>query len=89
MKKISKSNAFGGRLRHRLLVCRYNVPGDIAVLEIEPGTGAIKAYTPRIVGLSGLNNPLDLAEDTANGSIYASEYSSRRITLLRPFKSGS
>jgi hypothetical protein len=47
-----KSNAFGGRLRRRLLVCRYNVPGDIAVLEIEPATGAIKAYAPRIAGFS-------------------------------------
>src|SRR5207237_280502 len=54
-----KSNTFGGRLRRRLLVCRYNVPGDIAVLELGPG-GAIKPFTARIAGFSGLINPLDL-----------------------------
>ena len=79
-----KSDTFGGRLRRRLLVCRYNIPGDIAVLELESATGAVKAYTPRIAGLANLNNPLDLAEDPARGSIYVSEYGSRRITLLRP-----
>jgi glucose/arabinose dehydrogenase len=79
-----KSTVFGGRLKRRLLVCRYNVPGDIAVLQLESATGAIKTYTPRIAGFSGLRNPLDLVEDAANGSIYVSEYGVREITLLRP-----
>jgi hypothetical protein len=78
-----KSNAFAGRLRRRLLVCRYNVPGDIAILELG-ARGTVQAYTPRIAGFSGLSNPLDLAEDPATGSIYVSEYGARRITLLRP-----
>src|SRR5206468_3046736 len=44
-----KSDNFGGQLRRRLLVCRYNVPGDIAVLELNPG-GTVAARTPRIAG---------------------------------------
>jgi glucose/arabinose dehydrogenase len=78
-----KSDAFGGRLKRRLLVCRYNVPGDIAVLELGP-SGAVTSHTSRITGFSALSNPLDLVEDTSTGSIYVSEYGARRLLLLRP-----
>ena len=76
------SGAFAGRLRGRLLVCRYNVPGDIAVLEIE--AGKVTSTTTTIPGFTALANPLDLTEDRETGNLYVSEYGARRITLLRP-----
>jgi glucose/arabinose dehydrogenase len=77
-----KSSAFAGALRGKLLVCRYNVPGDIAVLQIE--AGKVTSLATSIPGFAGLANPLDLAEDVDTGKIYVSEYGARRITLLRP-----
>jgi glucose/arabinose dehydrogenase len=78
-----KSDTFGGKLKRKLLVCRYNVPGDLAVLEL-CADGTVKANTTRIAGITGLSNPLDLVEDPTSGSIYVSEYGARRITMLRP-----
>ena len=77
-----KSATFGGRLRGKLLVCRYNVPGDIAVLQLE--AGKVTSTATSIAGFTALANPLDLAEDEQTGNIYVSEYGARRITLLRP-----
>jgi glucose/arabinose dehydrogenase len=77
-----KSATFGGRLRGKLLVCRYNVPGDIAVLQIE--AGKVSSTATSIDGFTALANPLDLIEDEQTGNIYLSEYGARRITLLRP-----
>jgi glucose/arabinose dehydrogenase len=78
-----KAGVFGGALRGKLLVCRYNVPGDLAVLHIS-GDGSVKPRAARIAGFSNLSNPLDLCEHPRTGSIYVSEYGARRITLLRP-----
>jgi glucose/arabinose dehydrogenase len=78
-----KSSAFGGKLRDSLLVCRYNVPGDIAVLQIN-ANGTITPATKEVGGFGNLSNPLDLAEDPNTGCIYVSEYGARRIMLLRP-----
>ena len=77
-----KSATFGGRLRGKLLVCRYNVPGDIAVLQIDAGT--VSSTATSIAGFAALANPLDLTEDERTGNVYVSEYGARRITLLRP-----
>ena len=77
-----RSAAFDGRLRGKLLVCRYNVPGDIAVLRAD--AGKVTSLATSIGGFTGLANPLDLAEDEQSGNIYVSEYGARRITLLRP-----
>ena len=77
-----RSSAFGGKLRGKLLVCRYNVPGDLAVLRIDGS--AVTAYPNAIDGLTGFANPLDLTEDPATGNLYVSEYGAQRITLLRP-----
>jgi glucose/arabinose dehydrogenase len=79
-----RGQSFGGQLRDKLLVCRYNVPGDIAVLHIE--AGKVKAHATNIPGLSGFANPLDLTEDPETGNLYVSEYGARRITLLRPLE---
>ena len=78
-----KGDVFRGALCGKLLVCRYNVPGDLAVLHIN-GDGTIKPAATRIAGFTDLSNPLDLCEHPRTGSIYVSEYGARRITLLRP-----
>jgi glucose/arabinose dehydrogenase len=77
-----RSVACGGRLRGKLLVCRYNVPGDIAVLQVE--AGRVVSVSTSVAGLTALVNPLDLTEDEQTGNLYVSEYGARRITLLRP-----
>src|SRR6185436_14865354 len=56
-----KSSAFAGKLRGKLLVCRYNVPGDIAVLQVE--AGKVTSPPTSIPGFTGLVNPLDLTEE--------------------------
>jgi len=78
-----KAGVFGGALRGKLLVCRYNVPGDLAVLQINHD-GSVKPATTRIAGFTDLANPLDLCEHPHSGSLYVSEYGARRITLVRP-----
>jgi glucose/arabinose dehydrogenase len=78
-----RSHAFGGRLRNRLLVCRYNAGSDILCLTLD-ADGNVSSSTAGIPGLTGLTNPLDLAEDARTGCIYVAEYGARRITLMRP-----
>jgi glucose/arabinose dehydrogenase len=78
-----KSGVFSGSLRGKLLVCRYNVPGDLAVLQIN-NDGSVTPATTHIAGFTDLSNPLDLCEHLPSGAIYVSEYGARRITLLRP-----
>jgi glucose/arabinose dehydrogenase len=78
-----RSNAFGGRLAGKVLVCRYNVGGDVLCLSLD-GAGNVRGAHAGIPGFSGLTNPLDLADDPATGAVYVSEYGRQRITLLRP-----
>ena len=78
-----KGDRFDGALRGTLLVCRYNVPGDLAVLHIN-NDGSIAPATTRVAGFTDLSNPLDLCEHPPTGGLYVSEYGARRITLLRP-----
>ena len=78
-----RGGAFGGRLRNKLLVCRYNAGSDILCLSLD-GDGNVASATAGTFGLTGLTNPLDLAEDVRTGCVYVAEYGARRITLLRP-----
>ncbi|WP_347160005.1 Ig-like domain-containing protein [Pontibacter chitinilyticus] len=87
-----KSNAFGGKLQGKLMVCRFSGGDDIIILE--PGT-----TTPEIIKATegikvpGLRrpfaNPLDVIEDVTTGNLYLSEYydgngdGQPRITLLK------
>jgi hypothetical protein len=80
-----KSSVFGGKLRDKVLVCRYSIPGDITVLELGAG-GRITPLHTEIAGFTKLSNPLDLIEDPASGCIYVSEYGARQVTLLRPLR---
>ncbi|WP_231122047.1 choice-of-anchor D domain-containing protein [Motilibacter peucedani] len=76
-------SAFGGALDGTLLVTRYSSGKDVAAYGLAPG-GAVTAQLPPVVGLSGLADPLDLAEDVRNGDLYVTELAAGRITLLRP-----
>ena len=76
------SDAFDGRLKRRLLVCRYNVGSDIIVLALDD-KGDVRSAQIGVAGLGKLANPLDLAEDPRNGNLYVSEYGAQCITLLR------
>ena len=78
-----QSSAFAGRLKHQLLICRYNVGSDIIALALDKN-GNVTSDRFGILGLSNLINPLDLTEDARTGNLYISEYGAMRITLCRP-----
>ena len=80
-----RGNAFGGKLNGNLLVVRYSSGLDIESFQVAAG-GALSNRTYGITGLSGLDQPLALFEDTAKGNLYVSETgnNSQRLTLLRP-----
>jgi glucose/arabinose dehydrogenase len=76
-------NAFGGKLNHKLLVCRYNVGSDIIALTLDKD-GNVIGDAFGFPGMSQLVNPLDITEDRRAGNLYVSEYGALRITLIRP-----
>jgi glucose/arabinose dehydrogenase len=78
-----KSDAFGGRLRGRLLVCRYSGGDDIVVLTPGP-RGQITEAISGIEGFKQFVDPLDLVEHPRTGAIYVAEFSGQKLTLLRP-----
>jgi glucose/arabinose dehydrogenase len=78
-----RSNAFGGKLKGKVLICRYNGGSDILCLDLDAAGGVRTAHVA-IPGLTNLTNPLDLTENPATGCIYVSEYGAQKITLLRP-----
>jgi hypothetical protein len=87
-----KSNAFGGKLKGKLLVCRFSGGDDIMVLQ-PGGTGMDIVAATEGIKVPGLrrpfSNPLDVIEDVRTGNLYLSEYydgngdGKPRITLLR------
>ena len=78
------SNTFGGKLKHKLLVCRYNVGSDILALTLDKN-GNVVADTFGFPGATQLINPLDITEDRRNGNLYVSEYgAASHHTLARP-----
>lgn len=79
--------AFGGRLDHHLLVCRFNVGSDLICLALN-SSGEVCGVQTGIPGLDHLCGPLDVAEDLVSGNLYVSEYNARRITLMRPVEGG-
>ncbi|HLL87965.1 MAG TPA: hypothetical protein VK324_01555 [Tepidisphaeraceae bacterium] len=80
-------DAFGGKLKHALLVCRYNVGSDLIAFKFDAKGGVAAAYTG-IPGAANLLNPLDVTEHRPTGNLYVAEYGGRRVTLLRPLKPG-
>jgi hypothetical protein len=72
-----KSNAFDGKLKGRIMVCRFSGGDDIIVLQ--PGSTSkdiISAVTgSQIPGLrKPFANPLDIVEDVRTGNLYITEY---------------
>ncbi|PSR54647.1 hypothetical protein AHMF7605_14585 [Adhaeribacter arboris] len=90
-----RSNAFGGKLKGKMLVCRFSGGDDLIVL-------APSASNPNtITATEGIkvpgfrrpfSNPLDVIEDVKTGNLYLSEYydgngdGQPRITLLKADK---
>ncbi|CAA9250819.1 MAG: hypothetical protein AVDCRST_MAG95-1866 [uncultured Adhaeribacter sp.] len=87
-----KSNVFGGKLKGKLLVCRFSGGDDIMILEPSKTDKNIIQATEGIK-IPGFRrpfaNPLDIAEDPLNGNLYLSEYYDGngdgwpRLTLLK------
>ena len=83
-----KSNAFGGALKGRLIICRFSYYQDLLILGLD-ANGDVNSAITAIPGTTGLEQPLDILEDPRNGNLYVCEFGAARgnpprITLLRP-----
>lgn len=80
-----QSNVFSGTLKGYLLVVRFSLQDDIIALKPGGPNQDIVAVKEGLPGLSGLDNPLDLIENTLTGDLYVVEFGhSSQISLLRP-----
>jgi glucose/arabinose dehydrogenase len=88
-----QGNAFNGQLSGQLLVVRFSGGNDVIALKPDATTFDVPEAnaTTGIPGFTGLNNPLDITEDTRNGNLYVVEFGDRSgnqgnsvITLLEP-----
>ncbi|MDQ4139515.1 MAG: Ig-like domain-containing protein [Bacteroidota bacterium] len=90
-----KSNAFGGKLKGKMLVCRFSGGDDLIVLAPSRSNPNSITATEGIT-IPGFrrpfSNPLDVIEDVKTGNLYLSEYydgngdGQPRITLLKADK---
>ena len=80
------SDAFGGKLKGKLLVTRYSGGDDVVALTVDDNGEVVDAQSG-IIGLSGFTDPLDLAQNS-DGSMYVSEFGAQQITLVRPVEAG-
>lgn len=80
-----RSNAFGGKLKGKLLVVRYSAGKDIEVVDNGGPDGSVKGITTGVTGFSGFTEPLDIVEHpSGNGVLYVTELGGQKITVLRP-----
>ncbi|MDQ4141714.1 MAG: Ig-like domain-containing protein [Bacteroidota bacterium] len=90
-----RSNAFGGKLKGKMLMCRFSGGDDLIVLA--PSSSNPNSITAtegiKIPGFRRpFSNPLDVIEDVKTGNLYISEYydangdGQPRITLLKADK---
>ena len=83
-----QGGAFEGALQGKLLVVRYSGGDDIVALTPDDADGDIDPsgdFELVVEGVTVFNDPLELTEDPATGSLYLSEYGGAgRISLLRP-----
>ncbi|OOB92252.1 hypothetical protein B0T42_01120 [Rathayibacter sp. VKM Ac-2630] len=75
---------FGGALKGKLIVVRYSASQDLMVLDPSGADGTIVSRTLGVVGFKGFDQPLDVAQHAASGSIYVTELGGRKITRLVP-----
>ncbi|QNF34137.1 T9SS type A sorting domain-containing protein [Adhaeribacter swui] len=90
-----RSNAFGGKLKGKMLVCRFSGGDDLMVLAVD-AVNKSKITATEGIKIPGLRrpfaNPLDVIEDVQTGNLYVSEYydgngdGKPRITLLKADK---
>ncbi|WP_218127111.1 malectin domain-containing carbohydrate-binding protein [Catalinimonas alkaloidigena] len=83
-----KSDAFGGKLKGMLVVCRFSNGSDLILLQPNGTTYDIANSYLNVPGLTGLDDPLELVEDPNTGNLYVSEYDRSndgvaRLTLLK------
>ncbi|MBM9467879.1 Ig-like domain-containing protein [Nakamurella leprariae] len=84
-----RSNAFGGKLKGKLLVVRYSAGKDVMVVDPSGPDGSVTGITTGVTGMSGFTEPLDIAEHpSGNGILYVTELGGQKITLLRPVAGG-
>ena len=82
-----QGSAFNNYLTGKLLVARYSRGDDIIALTPGQPSLDIVAAETGLPGLTGFQNPLDLAEDVGSGYLYVTEFAPpaiQRISLLRP-----
>lgn len=77
-------SAFGGKLNHSLIVCRYNAGSDLAAISRDKSDEYTVAHT--VSGSQKLDQPLDVTEDVRTGFLYVSEMGRKCLTLMRPSK---
>ncbi len=71
-----------GALKNSLIVCRYNMGGDLIALKFDD-KGDVIQVIDGVQGWENLQNPLDVCEDPSSGNLYVSEYGKHAITLLK------
>jgi hypothetical protein len=79
-----RSLAHAGNLQGAMLVCRYSGGSDLITLVPDGPNGDISTSRIGIPGLTGLQDPLDVVEDTLTGNLYVSDFGRNEIVLLRP-----
>jgi len=87
-----RSNAFNGKLKGKMMVCRFSGGDDIIILAPD-AVNKSKVTATEGIKIPGLRrpfaNPLDVIEDVKTGNLYISEYfdgngdGKPRITLLK------
>jgi hypothetical protein len=88
MLEYQNADAFGGKLKGKLVLCRYNVGSDLIFVGVDGPDGTVSSVWTQVDGAKDLKNPLAIVEDPKTGNLYVSEFDPgvQRITLLRPAK---
>lgn len=80
-----KGGAFGGALNGKLLYVRYSSGQDLVSFDVNRTTGRLSNRTSIVTGLA---QPLDVAEDDASGNLYVTQLTDNgantSIVLLKP-----
>jgi hypothetical protein len=77
-----QSSTFGGALKGKLMIVRYSSGDNILVLT--PVSGGMVNPLVLNTGTATFTDPLDIAEDAANGNLYVTEHAGMKVSLLRP-----
>ena len=73
-----------GDLQGAMIVCRYSGGSDLIALLPDGPNGDVSTSKIGIPGFAGLNNPLDIIEDTNTGNLYVTDLGESAILLLKP-----